>query len=96
MAYRKDPHHPAIAGLVEALEQRRLDRREFLRTVTLLTEGSQAFVAGGYPTAIVEGNVLHVDAQCAMPSKRPRRPSACASCARTSVAISSASRTARP
>jgi peptide/nickel transport system substrate-binding protein len=29
-------HHPAIAGLVEALETRRLDRREFLRSATLL------------------------------------------------------------
>src|SRR3954467_15667199 len=38
MAYRNDPdrHHPAIPGVVEALEQRKLDRREFLRTVTLL------------------------------------------------------------
>jgi peptide/nickel transport system substrate-binding protein len=38
MAYRNDPdrHHPAIPGMVEALEQRRIDRREFLRTVTLL------------------------------------------------------------
>jgi peptide/nickel transport system substrate-binding protein len=38
MAYRNDPdrHHPAIPGLVEQLEQRRIDRREFLRTVTLL------------------------------------------------------------
>ena len=38
MAYRNDSdrHHPAIPGLVEALEQRRIDRREFLRTVTLL------------------------------------------------------------
>ncbi|MCZ6721224.1 MAG: ABC transporter substrate-binding protein [Proteobacteria bacterium] len=29
-------HHPALAGLVEALEERRLDRREFLRSATLL------------------------------------------------------------
>lgn len=38
MAYRNDPdrHHPAIPGLVEQLEKRRIDRREFLRTVTLL------------------------------------------------------------
>jgi peptide/nickel transport system substrate-binding protein len=38
MGYRNDPdrHHPAIPGLVEALEQRRIDRREFLRSVTLL------------------------------------------------------------
>jgi len=38
MGYRRDPDrvHPAIAGLVEQLEQRKLDRREFLRTVTLL------------------------------------------------------------
>src|SRR5690242_9892542 len=38
MAYRNDPdrHHPAIPGLVEQLEKRGIDRREFLRTVTLL------------------------------------------------------------
>jgi len=38
MGYRKDPDrvHPAIPGLVEQLEQHKLDRREFLRTVTLL------------------------------------------------------------
>ena len=32
----KDRHHPAIPGLVEALEQRRHRRREFLASVTLL------------------------------------------------------------
>jgi peptide/nickel transport system substrate-binding protein len=33
---RKDRHHPTIACLVDALEQRKLDRREFLRAATLL------------------------------------------------------------
>jgi peptide/nickel transport system substrate-binding protein len=32
----KDRHHPTIARLVDALEQRKLDRREFLRAATLL------------------------------------------------------------
>lgn len=47
----KDRQHPAIPGLVEALEQRRVDRREFLRTVTLL--GMAAPVAYG-----VAGKIL--------------------------------------
>jgi peptide/nickel transport system substrate-binding protein len=41
----KDRHHPAIPRLVDALEQRKLDRREFLRTATLL--GMAAPVAYG-------------------------------------------------
>src|SRR5581483_4274669 len=38
MGYRRDSDrvHPAIPGLVEQFEQHKLDRREFLRTVTLL------------------------------------------------------------
>src|SRR5689334_11571665 len=47
----KDRHHPAIPRLVEALEQRKLDRREFLRTATLL--GMAAPVAYG-----IAGKVL--------------------------------------
>src|SRR5688572_5473874 len=47
----KDRLHPAIPRLVEALEQRKLDRREFLRTVTLL--GMAAPVAYG-----VAGKIL--------------------------------------
>jgi peptide/nickel transport system substrate-binding protein len=47
----KDRQHSAIPGLVEALEQRRVDRREFLRTVTLL--GMAAPVAYG-----VAGKIL--------------------------------------
>ncbi len=38
----KDRHHPAIPRLVDALEQRKLDRREFLRTATLLGLGAPA------------------------------------------------------
>ncbi|MGH6894170.1 MAG: ABC transporter substrate-binding protein, partial [Dongiaceae bacterium] len=41
----KDRQHSAIPRLVDALEQRRLDRREFLRTATLL--GMSAPVAYG-------------------------------------------------
>ena len=41
----KDRHHSAIPRLVDALEQRKLDRREFLRTATLL--GMSAPVAYG-------------------------------------------------
>jgi peptide/nickel transport system substrate-binding protein len=47
----KDRHHPAIPRLVDALEQRTLDRREFLRTATLL--GMAAPVAYG-----IAGKVL--------------------------------------
>ena len=47
----KDRHHPAIPRLVDALEQRKLDRREFLRTATLL--GMAAPVAYG-----IAGKVL--------------------------------------
>ncbi|HEY3146367.1 MAG TPA: ABC transporter substrate-binding protein, partial [Dongiaceae bacterium] len=47
----KDRQHPAIPRLVDALEQRQVDRREFLRTVTLL--GMAAPVAYG-----VAGKIL--------------------------------------
>src|SRR4051794_10691048 len=50
MAYGNDPdrHHPAIPGLVEALEKRRIDRREFLRTATLLgMSASMAYMVAG-------------------------------------------------
>ncbi|NJO23283.1 MAG: ABC transporter substrate-binding protein [Sphingomonadales bacterium] len=52
---RKDRHHPAIARLVDALEQRKLDRREFLRAATLL--GMTAPMAYGLAArADEEGN----------------------------------------
>lgn len=63
----KDGLHPAIPRLVEALRQRRLDRREFLRTATLLgmsatlawrTAGSDA--AAQTPEAPRKGGVLRV------------------------------------
>ncbi|MES1153166.1 MAG: ABC transporter substrate-binding protein [Dongia sp.] len=68
MGYRRDPDrvHPAIPGLVEQLEQRKLDRREFLRTVTLL--GMSAPLAYSI-AAKVTGESLVGQAQAATPKK---------------------------
>ncbi|WP_395020435.1 ABC transporter substrate-binding protein [Dongia sp.] len=68
MAYRNDPdrHHPAIPGMVEALEQRRIDRREFLRTVTLL--GMSAPLAYSIAGKVL-GEPLVGSAKAATPKK---------------------------
>src|SRR5690348_2292308 len=68
MGYRRDPDrvHPAIPGLVEQLEQRKLDRREFLRTVTLL--GMSAPLAYSI-AAKVTGESLIGEAKAATPKK---------------------------
>jgi peptide/nickel transport system substrate-binding protein len=62
----KDRLHPAIPRLVDALEQRRLDRREFLRTVTLL--GMAAPVAYGVAGKIL-GEPAIRSARAATPTK---------------------------
>jgi peptide/nickel transport system substrate-binding protein len=62
----KDRHHPAIPRLVEALEQRQVDRREFLRTVTLL--GMSAPVAYGLAGKIL-GEPLVKAAHAETPKK---------------------------
>src|SRR6185369_11376610 len=68
MAYRNDPdrHHPAIPGLVEQLEKRRIDRREFLRTVTLL--GMSAPLAYSIAGKVL-GEPLVGSAKAATPTK---------------------------
>src|ERR1700754_4199130 len=68
MGYRNDPdrHHPAIPGLVEQLEKRRIDRREFLRTVTLL--GMSAPLAYSIAGKVL-GEPLIGEAKAAMPKK---------------------------
>jgi peptide/nickel transport system substrate-binding protein len=58
--------HPAIPRLVDALEQRKLDRREFLRTVTLL--GMSAPVAYGVAGRIL-GEPLVKAARAETPTK---------------------------
>ena len=62
----KDRHHPAIPRLVDALEQRSLDRREFLRTATLL--GMAAPVAYGVAGKIL-GEPLVKSAYAQTPKK---------------------------
>ena len=68
MGYRRDPDrvHPAIPGLVEQFEQHKLDRREFLRTVTLL--GMAAPLAYSI-AAKVTGEPLIGEAKAATPKK---------------------------
>jgi peptide/nickel transport system substrate-binding protein len=68
MAYRSDSdkHHSAIPGLVEALEERRIERREFLRTVTLL--GMSAPLAYSIAGKVL-GEPLVGEAKAAMPKK---------------------------
>jgi peptide/nickel transport system substrate-binding protein len=68
MAYRSDSdkQHSAIPGLVEALEQRRIERREFLRTVTLL--GMSAPLAYSIAGKVL-GEPLIGEAKAAMPKK---------------------------
>jgi peptide/nickel transport system substrate-binding protein len=68
MAYRNDPdrHHPAIPGLVEQLEKRGIDRREFLRTVTLL--GMSAPLAYSIAGKVLGESVIG-QAKAAMPKK---------------------------
>ncbi len=62
----KDRQHPALPGLVEALEKHRVDRREFLRTATLL--GMAAPVAYGIAGKVL-GEPLIGTAQAQTPKK---------------------------
>jgi peptide/nickel transport system substrate-binding protein len=62
----KDRHHPAIPRLVDALEQRKVDRREFLRTATLL--GMAAPAAYGIAGRIL-GEPMVKAARAATPQK---------------------------
>jgi peptide/nickel transport system substrate-binding protein len=65
--FRKDGgYHPAIPGLVEALEKRQLDRRNFLRTVTLL--GMSAPMAYGIAGKVLGGDMI-VAAKADTPKK---------------------------
>src|SRR4051794_17998014 len=62
----KDTAHPAIGRMVEALEARKIDRRDFLRTVTLL--GMSATTAYALSGRITGEGVVPA-AQAATPKK---------------------------